>query len=128
MSDIKGVEFHDLLGLSQPLTKLFETVSSAIGKWYEPVGVERLAKAKAYELQIVSEAINRNTSFPVEYSDGRITISSSDFEELAKRTGYRLYYQELRKQQNFEAIVEVAGTELEKKKQFQTSLSIRTGR
>ncbi|MBQ9266920.1 MAG: hypothetical protein IJ217_01335 [Clostridia bacterium] len=32
MSDVKGIEVHDILGLEEPLTKLFECVSNEIGK------------------------------------------------------------------------------------------------
>lgn len=114
MSDIKGLEIHDVFGLSGPTTKLVETISQAIGEWYKPIGVKRMAKAKAFELQAIGEALNDNMNLPVEYSAGNITISTKDFEELSKRTGNRLFYQELRKQQNIEAIVELAGDELKK--------------
>ena len=116
MSDLKGIEIHDVFGLSAPLPKLVETVGSAIGEWYKPISVRRMAKAKAFELQAVSEALNNNINLPAEYSAGEITISTQNYEELAKRMGNRLFLQELRKQQNIESIVDMAGTELEKEK------------
>ena len=47
MSDLKGLEISDIFGLSEPLTKLVETVSCGVGKLYEPTHIRRLAKAKA---------------------------------------------------------------------------------
>ncbi|MCL2842289.1 MAG: DUF2806 domain-containing protein [Oscillospiraceae bacterium] len=114
MSGAKGVEIHDIFGASQPLTKLIETAGQAIGEWYKPIGVKRMAKAKTAELQIIGEALGDNIHLPTKYDDGKLTMSTQDFEELAKRTGNRLMYQELRKQQNIESIVELAGAELEK--------------
>ena len=46
MSDVKGIEIHDILGLEEPLTKLIECVSNGIGKIYEPTHIKRIAKAK----------------------------------------------------------------------------------
>ena len=114
MSDVKGIEIHDVLGLSDPATKLIETVASALGKWREPKRIVKMAKAKAEEIQIISEAIGNNLSLPTEYSDGKIAINAQDYEELAKRAGNRLFYQEMRKQQNIETIVDLASDELEK--------------
>jgi len=114
MSDIKGIEIHDVLGLSQPLTKLVETIDHAIGKYYEPIGVKRMAKAKAVEFQTISEAINNNINLPSVYSAGDITIDTQNYDELIKRASSRLLFQEVRKQQNIEAIVDIAYSELEK--------------
>ena len=60
MSDLKGIEITDLLGLSEPLAKLLETVSCGIGKLYEPTHIKRIAKAKAEEIKIISDAVTDN--------------------------------------------------------------------
>lgn len=63
MPDLKGVEVHDLLGLSEPTTKLIETISSGIGKVYEPWHIKRMAKAKKEELEIISNVFNNRNIF-----------------------------------------------------------------
>ena len=99
---------------TDPISKLITTTSDAIGEVYKPLGVRRMAKAKAFELQTVAEAMSNNLNLPAQYSDGKITIDAQSFEELSKRAGSRLIFQELRKQQNIEAVVEAAKDELEK--------------
>ena len=111
MSKIIGIEIHDILGLSQPLTKLFEIVKM----WYEHSYKMKKADAGAYEIQVISEAIANNIHFPVKYSDGNVTINLQD-SELAKRAGNRFFKQELKRQQNIERIVDLARIELEKEK------------
>jgi hypothetical protein len=51
-----GFEVKDLAGLAQPLTKLIEVVSDAIGSAYRPKAVEREADAKAYEFKALARA------------------------------------------------------------------------
>ncbi|AGA66437.1 membrane-fusion protein [Brachyspira pilosicoli P43/6/78] len=43
------MEIKDLAGLSEPLKKLVETISNAIGKLYEPTHIKRIAKAKSFK-------------------------------------------------------------------------------
>ena len=100
-------------GITEPITKLIETIGHAVGKVYEPTHVRRMARAKAYELITIGEAMNSTINLPAEYINGEIMMSTQDGEELAKRTGNRLYFQELRKQQNIEAIVEFARANLD---------------
>lgn len=114
MSDLKGIEVHDLLGLSKPLDKLIETVSSGIGMLYKPFYVKRMAKAKAAEIEIVSSAINDSVQLPIQYQNGDIAIDATNLNELARRAQNRMLFQEIKKQQNIEAVVDVAYTELEK--------------
>jgi len=112
MSAVKGVEVHDILGLSKPLQKLVETVSNAVGAFYAPTCVRRMAKAKAFELQTIGEAMTSGINLPSQYSDGKILIDTQDYNELAKRAGSRLIFQELQKQQNIESIMDIASDEL----------------
>lgn len=114
MSDINGLEITDVLGLSDPLSKLLETVSGGIGKVYEPIHIKRMAKAKAEELKLISAAVSDNITLPTIYENGKITVDSTNFEELMKRTQERFLFQELSKQSNIDAVVTKAYTELEK--------------
>lgn len=114
MSDFNGIEVSDVLGLSAPLTKLIETVSAGVGKLYEPVHVRRMAKAKSEEVKLIGESVMDASEVPVIYQNGEVSIDSSDFDALAKRTGQRLAFQEMRKQQNIDCVVNNAACELGK--------------
>ena len=105
MGDIKGVEIHDIAGLSKPLTKLFELISVGIGKVYEPMHIRRMAKAKAEEIKVISATITDNVNLPVEYSDGSVNINTKDVKDLFIRAQNRFLFQEMQKQQNIEAVV-----------------------
>lgn len=113
MSDVKGIEVSDVLGLSQPLTKLIETVRCAIGKVYEPVHTKRMAKAKAKEIEIISTTMSDNFNLPVCYDDGTISIDTKDVNDLVIRAQNRFLFQEMKKQQNIECVVSNAYSELE---------------
>ena len=119
MTDINGIEITDVIGLKEPMLKFVETVSCGIGKLYEPIHTMRMAKAKAEEIDIISNAINRHSELPVFYSDGVVTVNATDANELVLRTQNRMLYQELRKQQNIEAIIE-AGLNVIKDKETVT--------
>lgn len=112
MSDANGIVLSDLLGLSQPLTKLVETVGCGIGKICEPWYTERMAKAKAKEIEIISGAISDNLSLPVGYDDGTISITTKDANDLVTRAQNRFLFQEMKKQQNIESVVSNAYSEL----------------
>ncbi len=114
MADLKGIELTDVLGLSQPLTKLIETVSAGVGKIYEPVHIKRMAKAKASEVCLLSESINKNISLPVMYKNGEINIDATEYNELFQRASNRFLFQEAKKQQNIDAIFLEAYKEIEK--------------
>jgi len=110
MSDMKAIEIniHDLLGLSEPLKKLIETTSIGVGKLYEPLHIKRLVKAKAIEMQTISDAVTDNIGLPIKYENGSINVNSEDTNDLIKRTQNRLLFQEIQKQQNIDSVV--AGT------------------
>lgn len=112
MSDANGIVLSDLLGLSQPLTKLVETAGCGIGKICEPWYIERMAKAKAREIEIISGAISDNLSLPVDYDDGTISISTKDANDLVTRAQSRFLFQEIKKQQNIESVISNAYSEL----------------
>lgn len=103
-----GIEVHDLVGLSQPLTKLMETVSCGVGKIYEPYHIKRMAKAKAQEIEIITAAVNENLLLPTKYENGKINVDATDIHELLQRAKIRSLFQEMNKQQNIDAIVKNA--------------------
>lgn len=103
-----------------PSEKLIEVVSGAIGKAYEPKHVRKMAEAKAYELKLISETIRNNSDMPINYDSTGISIDTSDYEELIKRTSSRLAYQEIAKQQNIEAVADKAYEELENETEMNT--------
>lgn len=113
MSDVKGIEISDIFGLEEPITKLVESVSSGIGKFYEPIYIKRMAKAKQEEIKIIGEAISENIALPSKYEDGKIIIDATEAKELLQRTRNRLVFTEMRKQQNIESIVAETYNELE---------------
>lgn len=95
--------------LSEPANKLIDAVSGAIGKAYEPRYTRKMADAKAYELKVISEEMRNNSDLPLVFdSSGSISVDISDFEALMKRAGKRIAYQEMKKQENIEAIVDEA--------------------
>lgn len=105
MFEINGTKISDFFGVKEPLTKLVESISCGIGKIYEPMHIKRMAKAKAKEIETIGEAITKNLNLPTMYDEGKISIDSTSAEELIKRTGNRLSYQEIRKQQNIESVI-----------------------
>lgn len=113
MSDVKGIEISNIFGLEKPTTKLIECVSAGLGKAYEPIHIRRMAKAKQKEIKLIGDAITENIKLPTVYKDGNITIDSSSAEELIKRTGNRLLFTEIRKQQNIESIISETYNQLE---------------
>jgi len=119
MTEINGIEITDVLGFKDPMMKLLETVSCGIGKLYEPIHTTRMAKAKAKEIEIISAAISSNSNLPISYGDGMVSVSTVDANELVLRTQNRMLYQELRKQQNIDAIIE-AGLNVIKDKETVT--------
>lgn len=113
MSDLKGIEISDVLGLSQPLTKLIETVSCGIGKLYEPMYIKKMAKAKSEEIKLISDAMEESLVIPTQYSNGELSLNNNDWNEFVKRTQGRMAFQELQKQNNIENVVSQAYEMLE---------------
>ena len=101
--------------ISEPLSKLIDAMSKAIGKAYEPRHIRKLADAKAYEIERISEAVRNNCDLPIAYNGNEPAIDTTDYEALRIRAGYRLAYQEVSRQENIESIVEQACIELDGK-------------
>ena len=105
-----GVEV--VKALVSPVEKLIGGVSSAIGKAYEPRHIRKMAEAKAYEIEVVSKAVRDNSDIPIMYDKTKVSIDTRNYEEIAKRASSRLAYQEIKKQQNIENVVDNAYEEL----------------
>ena len=110
MGIVEGIK-----AVSEPATKLIEYVSKAIGKAYEPRHVKKMADAHAYEIRAIGEAIRDNVDLPIVFKDKQTSVDISEYEELIKRAGNRIAYQEIKKQENIENIVDKAYSELEGK-------------
>lgn len=109
---IVSLEVKDLAGLSQPLTKLIEVVSSAIGTLYEPRGVRVMADSKAYEIKAIAraqaEAGIETMAIQTSAIQDRIATIARDNPELAQRARQRLLAREIEGQMNVERIAEQA--------------------
>lgn len=100
-------------GLVSPCEKLINAVHETVGKMYEPRYIKRKVDAKAYEIQKISQALSEASDVPIVYDKGDLTMNTTDFDELVKRAGNRLAYQELRKQTNIEMVISNAYYDLE---------------
>lgn len=115
MSDVKGIEITDILGLSQPLTKLIEVCSSAIGTAYKPRHERKMTDAKVYEIQQIGEAIRKNCDLPVNYQYRNIGINTTNAEDLMQRAKNRWLFDEMKRQRNIESVADNAYDELTSK-------------
>lgn len=105
------MEVKDLAGISEPLKRLFELLAEGVGSVVRPYLIKKTAEAKAYEMRVISQALadSRKLLGGVEYEDGKIKIlpsseTSNPTPSLPERAASRTEYQELRKQQNIEAV------------------------
>jgi hypothetical protein len=110
------MEIKDLAGLSQPLTKLVEVVSSAVGTVYRPKAIRDEADAQAYakislakaDAQAVIEAHALQTASAID----RVQLALRDHPELAERARQRLLAREVEGQLNVESIADFAAAAL----------------
>jgi len=115
MSDVSGVKITDVFGLKDPLTKLIETISNAIGKIYEPTHERRLARAESEKIGLLCNTISEHNNIPILYKDAHITIDGTDCSELVKRAESRFVFSELKKQDNIDRVVNFAAQDLSNK-------------
>lgn len=105
-------EVKDLAGLSQPVTKLIEVVSSAIGARFRPGTVVRDADAKAYEIKAIAraeaEAEEIRRAVKLDALVERIESATGGDQTLAARARQRLLTREIEGQLNVEAIANEA--------------------
>ncbi len=98
---------------AEPISKLIDAVSRGIGCLYEPTKIKKLAAAKACEIATIADVIRKYDDLPILYNKDGVQIDTSDYKALAERANNRLILQEMRKQQNIEAIVDKAYKEVE---------------
>jgi hypothetical protein len=105
-------DVKDLAGLSQPIVKLIDVVSSAIGMQYRPRAVRAEAGARAYELKAIAkakaEAATETLAIEHHSKLQRISELSLSNPELADRLRQRMLVREIEGQQNVEAILDNA--------------------
>ncbi|MBB4845407.1 hypothetical protein HNP55_003957 [Paucibacter oligotrophus] len=105
-------EIKDLAGLSQPVTKLIEVVSSALGTRFRPGNVVRDADARAYEIKAIAraeaEAEEIRRAVKLDALVDRIESATGGDQALAARARQRLLTRELEGQLNVEAIANEA--------------------
>lgn len=80
----------DLGALSEPVTKLIESISSAVGALYEPMRIRKKAKAEA-EAEVEAAIIRIKGAL--------------ELQEIAARASERINILELRRQNNIQSIV-----------------------
>lgn len=110
------LEIKDLTGLSQPLTKLVEVVSSAIGSTFRPHQIRREAEARAFETVTLARATAEATvaAHEIAFTAKRRAIEqiAQDYPEIAERAKQRLLTKEIEGQLNIESIAQIAAQEL----------------
>lgn len=99
--------------MAKPIEKLVDTVACGVGKIYEPTYIKRMAKARAEEIRITSNAIRDNEDIPMLYANGVVNIDATSTNDIVSRAAMRLGAQEVRKQQNIEKVIHFAKDELE---------------
>ena len=113
------MEITDLAGLSEPLKRLIEVISSGIGNVYKPYLIRKTADAKAYEIKVIANAMAESKKLlaHTEYEDGKVKAlalegQSEDFPTLQHRVDARIKYRGQCEQQNVEAVCANAAEEL----------------
>ena len=110
------LEVKDLAGISQPLTKLIEVVSSAIGTLYKPKNIRAIADARGYEVKVLaraeSEAGIETRRLYADALEDRISVLARQNPMLAERARHRLLMREIEGQLNVEEVVEHAALAL----------------
>ncbi|MDB2151184.1 DUF2806 domain-containing protein [Clostridium butyricum] len=104
----------DLAGLSEPMTKFIEVVSSAVGGIFKPHQKRRMAKATSDEIKTLSEAV-KDIKGKVILKNGEWEINL-DSESVEGRSLETLIAKEVKKQVNIESIIYKAKDLIEEKK------------
>ncbi|MDE7297101.1 MAG: DUF2806 domain-containing protein, partial [Clostridia bacterium] len=91
--------------LVSPANKLIDCISGALGRIFEPIHIKRMAKANAFALKTMQEAIDSNPELAQAYDSGLIQIDNKELNGLTVRSIERSLYQEMVKQQNLESVV-----------------------
>lgn len=104
-----------------PAIKLIDTVSAALGKWYEPIHKKRMAKSGAYEINVISDALRKNADVIAVYDNTEVRAQlPENLQQLIERAHLRNISQETKKQYNIEKVVDKAIELLEAEKEVST--------
>ncbi|KAA5971980.1 MULTISPECIES: DUF2806 domain-containing protein [unclassified Pantoea] len=117
------MDIKDLAGLSKPLTKLIEVVSSGVGAVSKPYLIRKEAEAKVEEIQMISAALKKaadESGLPIIYKKGDIEMwqrpedGTLNFNEVSQEENIesRLDYLNRKKQGNLEKVTTYAAREL----------------
>jgi len=116
------MDIKDLAGLSEPLKRLIEVAAEGIGAISRPFLTKANAKAKAFEIQTVAQAIADSQKLlgTMKYEEGKIIIESAPNQDILataesaieQRIIMRVAYQQAKKQSNIEQVVQYAADEL----------------
>ena len=114
------LEIKDLVGLSQPLTKLIEVISSACGVRYRPIAIRAEAAARAEEIKLLGHAQNevdtaRIKAVALAEVEARKIWALPATDSIEERAFQRIEYQNQQRQGNLEAIVQHAIANLPEK-------------
>ena len=93
---------------------MIDTISSALGKIYEPHYIKKMADARAYEIEKISNIVRDNCDLPLKY-DGLneyLKIDATDANALIENCNARLKFQEIRKETNIESVISAAYDEI----------------
>lgn len=102
------LEIKDLTGFAQPITKLIEVVSAAVGSVFRPMAIKSEADAKAYEIKVLAQAnaeaavISNNIEISAKIAS--VAALAEAHPEIAERAKQRLLLREIEGQLNVEAI------------------------
>jgi len=114
------MDIKDLAGLSDPLKKLIEVISTGVGALGKPYLIRKTADAKAYEINVISQAVKDNQSNlkNIKFDDEKISLISLDDNDLKNelsledRTQQRVQFKEQKRQINIENITQKAADDL----------------
>lgn len=105
----------NLKDVSKPIVALIDALSRGVGVLYEPTRIRRLAKAKADEKLILAEAEQKkNEMLSAAQNKLGQAIPSDQLTEIVSR----IVSKEVKRQENIDAIVQVALVDLEKEKEI----------
>ncbi|OIQ00754.1 MAG: hypothetical protein AUK35_02615 [Zetaproteobacteria bacterium CG2_30_46_52] len=115
------MEIKDLAGLSDPLKKLIEVVSTGVGALSKPYLIRKTADAKAYEIEKIAQAIkdNQNDLKSIGFKEEKLSLMSLDDNSLKSelsledRAQQRIEFKEQKQQRNIESITQKAAESLE---------------
>jgi Protein of unknown function (DUF2806) len=106
------MDIKDLIGISKPLTKLLEVISSGMGTLYKPTGIRREASAQADAIRLLGNAqqetdMNRVLAMATTEAATKVFLVEASL-QIEERARIRLEHREVQRQSNLEAVAESA--------------------